>query len=44
MLVGEISVDEAIHELHKGVMEYLSLHGLPGDKELRQKVMERLIS
>ena len=30
-----------VHELHKGVMEYLSLHGLPGDKELRQKVMDK---
>ena len=30
-----------VHELHKGVMEYLSLHGLPGDKELREKVMDK---
>tara|TARA_R110000803_G_scaffold60710_2_gene120143 strand:+ start:18093 stop:20726 length:2634 start_codon:yes stop_codon:yes gene_type:complete len=29
------------HELHKGIMEYMSLHGLPGDKGMREKVMDK---
>lgn len=39
--VEAINFPTLVHELVKGVMEYLSLYGLPSDREVRRKVLNR---